>query len=149
MHLQNLFKIHLFILNNPKLDVVNINACAKSGQNSFIHTQDIERKMKFWHPSVAFSQNVANCHSKNANSLFAAPGRFAQKLVPPGTIRLGRFAQNFKRNCSHNITGTVRSKFNLLGQFTLFNFQNEKKIVLRLSFHLFEWIILIADAEYY
>ena len=26
------------------LDVVNINACAKFGQNPFIHTQDIERK---------------------------------------------------------------------------------------------------------
>ena len=70
MHLQNLVKIHLFILkilsgneilmslngcnsvtnwrkltlNNPKLDVVNINACAKFGQNSFIHSQDIELK---------------------------------------------------------------------------------------------------------
>ena len=67
-HLQNLVKIHLFILkilsrnkiltsfkghnsvlnwlkltyNNPKLDVVNINASAKFGQNLFnIHTQDI------------------------------------------------------------------------------------------------------------
>ena len=70
MHLQNLVKIHLFILqilsgneilsslkgrnsvtnsrkwtlNNPKLDVVNINACAKSGQNPLIHSQDIQRK---------------------------------------------------------------------------------------------------------
>ena len=32
-----------WMLNNPKLDVVNINACAKFGQNLFIHTQDIER----------------------------------------------------------------------------------------------------------
>ena len=32
------------MLNNPKLDVVNINACAKFGQNPIIHTQDIERK---------------------------------------------------------------------------------------------------------
>ena len=40
---------------------------------------------------------------------------------------LGRFTQNFKWDCSHNITGTVRSKFNLLGQFTLFDFQNERK----------------------
>ena len=63
-----------------------------------------------------------------------APGRFAQKPVPPVTIRLGRFAQNFERDCSHNITGTVRSKFNLLGQFTLFNI---KKKVLRLSFLFF------------
>ena len=31
-------------LNNPKLDVVNINACAKFGQNPFIPAQDIERK---------------------------------------------------------------------------------------------------------
>ena len=67
-----------------------------------------------------------------------APGRFAQKPVPPGTIRLGRFAQNFERDCSHKLTGTVRSKFNLLGQFSLFNFQKEKKKkLLRLSFHLF------------
>ena len=32
------------MLNNPKVDVVNINVCAKFGQNSFIHTQDIVRK---------------------------------------------------------------------------------------------------------
>ena len=70
MHVQNLIKIHLFILkilsgneiltpvkgrntvmnwrkwmlNNSKLDVVNINACAKFGQNPFIHYQDIEWK---------------------------------------------------------------------------------------------------------
>ena len=50
-----------------------------------------------------------------------------KKTVPPGTIRLGRFAQNFEREFSHNITGTVRSKFNLLGQFTLFNFQKEQQ----------------------
>ena len=31
-------------LNNPKLDVVNINAYAKFGQNPFLHTEDIERK---------------------------------------------------------------------------------------------------------
>ena len=69
MHMQNLVKIHLFILkvlsgneiltsfqgrnsvmnwrkwilNNPKVDV-NINACAKFGQIPFIHTQDIEWK---------------------------------------------------------------------------------------------------------
>ena len=70
MLLQNLVNIHLFILkvlsgneiltslkgrnsvinlqkwtpNNPKLDVVNINACAKFGQTPFTHPQDIERK---------------------------------------------------------------------------------------------------------
>ena len=70
MHLQNLVEIHLFIhkilsrneiltsfkgrnsvkidkngtLNNPKLDVVNINACAKFRQNPFIHPEDIEQK---------------------------------------------------------------------------------------------------------
>ena len=71
MHVQNVVKIHLFILkilsigneiqtslkgrnsvtnwwkwtlNNPKLDVVNITACAKFGQNPFIRSQDIERK---------------------------------------------------------------------------------------------------------
>ena len=68
--MQNLVKIHLFILkilsgneilmsfkgrysvtnwrlltlNNPKLDVVNINEYAKFGQNPFLHSQDIERK---------------------------------------------------------------------------------------------------------
>ena len=73
MHVQNLVKIHLFILqilsrneiltsfkgrnsvmnwrkwtlNNPKLDVVKINACAKFGQNPFIHTQDLEQKIEF------------------------------------------------------------------------------------------------------
>ena len=73
-----------------------------------------------------------------------APGRFAKKTVPPGTIRLGPFAQNFDRDCSHKITGTVRSKFNLQGQcnapFLIF----KMKIIfffffffLRLSFHLF------------
>ena len=32
------------MLNNPKLDVVNSNVCAKFGRNLFIHTQDIEQK---------------------------------------------------------------------------------------------------------
>ena len=31
-------------LNNPKLDVVNVNAYAKFGQNPFICSQDIEQK---------------------------------------------------------------------------------------------------------
>ena len=69
MHVQSWVKIHFFILkilsgnkiltsfkgrnsmdwrkwtlNNSKLDDVNINACAKFGQNPFIRTQDIERK---------------------------------------------------------------------------------------------------------
>ena len=70
MHMQNLVKIYSFILkilngnkiltsfkghnsgmnwrkwmlNNPKLDVVNINAYAQIGQTLFIHSQDIERK---------------------------------------------------------------------------------------------------------
>ena len=70
MHVQNLVKIHLFILkilignkiltsfkghnsvpnwrklthNNPKLDVVNINAYVKFCQNPFLHLQDIEQK---------------------------------------------------------------------------------------------------------
>ena len=70
MHVQNLVKIHFFVLkilsgneilmtfkvhnsvmngrkwtlNNPKLDVVNINACALFGQNPFLRTEDIERK---------------------------------------------------------------------------------------------------------
>ena len=46
---------------------------------------------------------------------------------PPGTIRLGLFAQNFERDHSLKISGTVRSKFNLQGQFTLSNFQKGKK----------------------
>ena len=70
MHVPNLVKIHLLILkilngneiltsfkgrnsvmnlrkwtfNNPKLDVNNINAYVKYGQNLFIHSQDIEWK---------------------------------------------------------------------------------------------------------
>ena len=70
IYVQNLVKIHSFVLkilsrneiltpfngrnsvtnwrkwtfNNPKLDVVNINASAKFGQNTFIHTPDIEQK---------------------------------------------------------------------------------------------------------
>ena len=72
MHVQNLVKIHLDIfqilsgnqiltsfqgrnsvtnwrkwtLNNPKLDVVNINAYAKFCQNLYINTQD-ERKRNY------------------------------------------------------------------------------------------------------
>ena len=33
-------------LNNPKLDVININAYAKFGQNPSKFSQDIERKRK-------------------------------------------------------------------------------------------------------
>ena len=33
-----------WILNNPNLDVVSINDCANFCQNSFIRSQDIERK---------------------------------------------------------------------------------------------------------
>ena len=33
-----------WMLNSPKLDVVNINAYAKFGQSPFLHLQDIERK---------------------------------------------------------------------------------------------------------
>ena len=62
-----------------------------------------------------------------------SPGRFAQKTIPPGMIRLGRFPQNIERDCSHNITGTVRSKFNLQGQFTIFDFKKKNKL---LSFFL-------------
>ena len=54
----------------------------------------------------------------------AAPGRFAQKTVPPVKIRTkfrtGLFAQNYW-------DGTVRSNFNLQGQFTLFDFKKKKK----------------------
>ena len=74
-------------------------------------------------------------HFDISDSIDMTPGRFAQKPVPPGTIRLGRFAQNFERDNSLKITGTVRSKFNLLGQFTLSNFQKEKKN--EVEFHLF------------
>ena len=70
MHMQNLDKFHQFVLkilsgneirtsikghnsvinfqkltlNNPNLDLVNINAYAKFGQIPFIRSQDIERK---------------------------------------------------------------------------------------------------------
>ena len=33
--------------NNPKLDLVNINACIKFGENSSSSSQDIERKQIF------------------------------------------------------------------------------------------------------
>ena len=46
---------------------------------------------------------------------------FTQKPVPPGTVLLGWFAQNFELGCSLKITGTVHSKSNLLGQFVFFN----------------------------
>ena len=42
-----------------------------------------------------------------------APGWFALKPVPPGTIPLGNFAQNFERDCSLRSSGTIRSKTNL------------------------------------
>ena len=32
------------MFNNPKLEVMNINAYVKFGQNPFIHSQDSERK---------------------------------------------------------------------------------------------------------
>ena len=70
--------------------------------------------------------------------LWMAPGRFAERPVPPGMIRLGQYAQIFERDYLLKITGTVRSNFNLLGQFTLYYFQEVKNKCLRLSFHLFE-----------
>ena len=67
---------------------------------------------------------------------------------------LGRFDWDGSHKISN---GTVRTT--LLGRFAqnliywdnspFLTFKMKKKIVLRLSFHLFEWIILIADAEYY
>ena len=36
-----------WMFNNPKLDVININAYVKFGQNPLIHSQDIERKQNF------------------------------------------------------------------------------------------------------
>ena len=33
-----------WMFNNPKLDAVNINPSTKFGQNTFIHTQDVEWK---------------------------------------------------------------------------------------------------------
>ena len=74
-----------------------------------------------------------------------APGRFAQKPIPPGTIRLGRFAQNFERDCSHKITGTVRAKFNLLGQFSLFNFQKRKKNEVEFSSFFFFFFFFLNE----
>ena len=60
MHVPNLVKIHLLILkifnrnailtlNNSKLDVINVNAYAKFGQNAFIYSQDVEWK---WNSDV-------------------------------------------------------------------------------------------------
>ena len=46
-------------------------------------------------------------------SFSRAPGRFAPKPVPPGTIPPGHFAQNFERDCSLQSSGTIRSKTNL------------------------------------
>ena len=42
-----------------------------------------------------------------------APGRFAPKPVPPGTIPPEHVAQNFERDCSLQSSGTIRSKTNL------------------------------------
>ena len=42
--------------------------------------------------------------------------------------RVGRFAQNFERDCSHKFTGTIRTKLKLLGQVTIFKVFNKKKI---------------------
>ena len=41
-----------------------------------------------------------------------APGRFAPKPVPPGTIPPGHFAQNLERDCSLQSSETIRSKTN-------------------------------------
>ena len=49
-----------------------------------------------------------------------APGRFAPKPVPPGTIPLGHFAQNFEQDCSLQNSGTIRSKINLRVDSTIF-----------------------------
>ena len=46
-------------------------------------------------------------------TVIGAPGRFAPKPVPPGTIPPGHFAQNFERDCSLQSSGTIRSKTNL------------------------------------
>ena len=80
MHVQNLIKIHVFMLkilsgnktltsfkgrnsvmnwrkwtlNNPKLDVVNINAYVKFGQNQVIHSRHWV-ETKFWHHSRAIT----------------------------------------------------------------------------------------------
>ena len=43
-----LVQIHQKLMcNNPKLDLVNINAYIKSGENLTIYSQDIERKRNF------------------------------------------------------------------------------------------------------
>ena len=44
-------------LNNPKLDVININAYVKFGQSPFIHSQDIEWK---WNSDVI--QGMLHCN---------------------------------------------------------------------------------------
>ena len=67
----------------------------------------------------------------NVHVYSPVPGRFAQKPVPPVTNRLGQFAQNFERDCSHKFTGTIRIKLKLPGQFTIFKAFNKKKNVVQ------------------
>ena len=49
-----------------------------------------------------------------------APGRFAPKPVPPGTIPPGLFAQKFERDFSLQNSGTIRSKTNLRVDSSIF-----------------------------
>ena len=67
----------------------------------------------------------------NVHVYSPVPGGFAQKPVPPVTNRLGQFAQNFERDCSHKFTGTIRTKLKLPGQFTIFKAFNKKKNVVQ------------------
>ena len=59
------------------------------------------------------NDNYAKKISENLVYCKGAPGRFASKQVPPGTIPPGHFAQNFERDCSLQSSGTIRSKTNL------------------------------------
>ena len=67
--------------------------------------------MAFWNFQINFFFFLIIIRLENY--LSTAPGRFAPKPVPPGTIPPGHFAQNFERDCSLQSSGTIRSKTNL------------------------------------
>ena len=78
---------------------------------------------------------VDNTLGKSINLLKCvchAPGRFAPKPVPPGTIPPGHFAQNFERDCSLQSSGTFRSKTKFTGRFT--HFHNTHVYSLKIKF---------------
>ena len=59
--------------------------------------------------SFTFSRRYWRYSSVSATSILKAPGRFAPKPAPPGTIPPGLFAQNFDvgRFASKQINGSI------------------------------------------